>query len=228
MANQTRQPRVVILSSFAILAIAAGGVAHGLVTDRWGLPSQVAAISARVQNLPAEIGSWVSTESPLDPRQLEMAGAVGATSRTYVDSDTGQRVQIHLLAGRPGPISLHEPTVCFTGAGLTQIESLTKFDIEGRSPGVKAQFSKTVFQSNQPNDRGLLTLWTWSPNGAVWTAPEHPRSAFAGSGCLFKLYVIADPSRDAEGVSRLSPAAASFAASLLDDLQSVLAAPKSP
>lgn len=90
------------------------------------------------------------------------------------------------------------------------------------------QFSKTVFQSSQPNDRGLLTLWTWSPNGANWTAPEHPRSAFAGSGCLFKLYVIADPSRDAEGVSRLSPAAASFAISLLDNLQSVLAVPKSP
>lgn len=228
MAKKTRQPRFVVLSSLAILAIAAGGVAHGLVTDRWGLPAEVAAISARVRELPVKIGSWTSTESPLDPRQLEMAGAVGATSRTYVDSESGEKVQIHLLAGRPGPISLHEPTVCFTGAGLNQVEPLTKYDVEGRSPGVKAQFSKTVFQSGQPNDRGLLTLWTWSPNGAVWTAPEHPRTAFAGSGCLFKLYVIADPSREADDVSGLSPAASSFASSLLDELQIVLAAPKTP
>lgn len=145
MTSKPSRLRFVVLSSLAILAIAAGGVAHGLVTDRWGLPAQVAAISARVLTLPVEIDSWASTETPLDPRQLEMAGAVGATSRTYVDSITGERVQIHVLAGRPGPISLHEPTVCFTGAGLTQVEPLTKYDVAGRSAGVKCSFQRRSF-----------------------------------------------------------------------------------
>lgn len=228
MATQSRPFRILILSVLAILTVAAGGIAHGLVTDRWGLPVRVAEIAGRVRSLPPVIGTWKSTETPMDPRQLEMAGAVGAVSRTYEDSLSGERVQIHLLAGRPGPISLHEPTVCFAGAGLNQIEGLSKYDVEGSSPGVKAQFSKTVFRTAQAGDRGLFTLWTWSPDGAVWRAPEHPRSAFAGSGCLFKLYVITEPSRSAEGASQLSPAAQSFVASLLDVLQTVVGGSTAP
>lgn len=225
MATQSGQFRAVFLSMLAILAITAGGAAHGLMTDRWGLPTQVAETAGRVRTLPETIGAWRSSETPLDRRQLEMAGAVGAVSRTYEDSTTGEKVQVHLLAGRPGPISLHEPTVCFVGAGLTQVENTVKYEVQGNRAGVTAQFSKAVFRSARQADRGLLTLWTWSPDGTVWSAPEHPRSAFAGSGCLFKLYVIADPARDSEGPSKLSPTAESFVSSLLDAAQTSLAAP---
>lgn len=228
MATQSSGFRFIALSVLAILAVTAGGVAHGLVTDRWGVPVRVTEIASRVRSLPAVIGTWRSTENSMDPRQLEMAGAVGAISRNYEDSVSGERVQIHLLAGRPGPISLHEPTVCFAGAGLHQIEGLTKYEVDGSAPGVKAQFSKTVFRSEQTGDRGLFTLWTWSPDGAVWRAPEHPRSAFAGTGCLFKLYVIAEPSRDAEGNSQLSPAAQAFVTSLLDAAHAVVRESTSP
>lgn len=223
MSYQSQKLQFIVIASIAILAVGIGGWAHGVTTDRWGVPTSVVETSSRVRNLPAQIGPWVGTDSELDERQLAVAGASGALARRYENRETGEVVQINLLAGRPGPLSLHEPTVCFTGSGLVQVEKVSKQKKSGQQPGVSAQFSKTVFRSPQSNDTGMVTLWAWSRDGSLWEAPENPRSSFAGAGHLFKLYVIGGGVKNEAGETALSPTASAFAESLLDSLHTVLA-----
>lgn len=225
MSQQSQKSQFVLIASIAILALGIGGWAHGVTTDRWGVPVSVVETSSRVRNLPVQIGPWVGTDSEMDQRQLTVAGASGALARRYENRETGEIVQINLLAGRPGPMSLHEPTVCFAGSGLVQIEKVSKAKKSGQLPRVSGQFSKTVFRAPQTRDAGMVTLWAWSRDGSIWEAPESPRSSFAGAGHLFKLYIIGSASKNDAGETALSPAASEFAGLLLDSLHNVLTEP---
>ena len=100
----------------AFVFVIFGGVVHGLWTDRWVVSKEPGAAAANLIRLPMTIGDWEGQainvkSSRSGQRQL------GGIMRRYTNRLDGTTVSILLVCGRPGPVSVHTPDVCYDGAG---------------------------------------------------------------------------------------------------------------
>jgi hypothetical protein len=189
----------------AIGIIAGSGVLHGLLTDRWALSDEPEASAAKLAGVARVLGDWDAKDLELDPKDLGRGGIVGYLARNYVNRRTGIQIQVILLCGRPGHISVHTPEACFAGAGFEMAGLATRYPFSDKdSPDFCwcAQFAKERTESAN----ALRVFWAWNADGR-WQAPANPRLTFARYRALFKLYLIhyvtdmkehadKDPSRD--------------------------------
>src|SRR5438552_3463597 len=109
--------RAGLLLAAAGLLVAAG-VAHGLRTDRWGATADVGAAAARMADLPARVGDWEAAAVDLDPRQVTASNAAGIAARRYTHRYSRATITVMVVTGRPGPVAVHTPDVCYTATGF--------------------------------------------------------------------------------------------------------------
>ena len=217
---QTRRSRILIPFCGLVLIIAAG-IADGVITNRWDRSGSLQQVSKLLSDLPKKIGEWESIELEIPPQQLVIAGATGSVARQYTHTKTGASIQVTLLCGPHGPISLHPPTVCFTGAGWTQ-----------KTPEQKQEFQKTedsqhtfwecrFTRENDLREQVILTDWAWS-DGSGWVASDNPRFEYASSPFLIKLYITSEASL-ADGEARAQRD--QFVNLLLDEIERTITDP---
>lgn len=185
-----QRPETLTLLAFSL--VAAGGIAHGWMTHRWSDNPAVTDATVLLQTIPAVVGDWTSEEQQLSKAEVEVGGIAGYVKREYTNAVTGARVQFLLMVGDAGPISLHPPTVCFSGQGYHQFGRLSHFMVrtETRDGTRKSHLLQQAdFGNSAVRDPTLTRLyWGWSTDGD-WNAPENPRVEYAGAPALFKLYV---------------------------------------
>lgn len=191
----------------AILIAVVSGWAHGVVIDRWGVPTDVARVAERLEKLTIEIDGWESKPGQeLNAQTRKLAGAEGYFSTHYTDEKTGASVAVAVLCGRPGPISLHAPTVCFVNAGMQQMGRESRAlvpDFAEASPN----FWMVDFRPPSSNPGpDIRTFWSWSADGKNWEAAEDPRFKFASAPYLYRMYftipsAVFAPTPDDEGPS---------------------------
>jgi Protein of unknown function (DUF3485) len=189
------------LVAFAL--VVGSGLVHGRLTDRWGTSTALARAVARLDRVPRSIGDWQSQDVAMDRRQIDRAQIQGYLSRKYRNVRDGREISVLLVCGRPGPISVHTPDVCYAGAGYEAGApplpgSLATED--HRAAVLKARFTK----GDALVPETLDIFWAWNARG-VWEAPDNPRIKFASCQALFKVYVIAGRS-GAEAANRVEPA----------------------
>jgi len=190
----------------SLLIVAAAGVLHALWTDRWGIsPRRQAAIEA-LQKIPMTIGQWDGRSLTLSDRELQIAEADGYVMRDYVNRATGQAVSLLIVCGRPGPISVHPPEVCYRGAGYDLAGATVKQMLPAAPPVAQAEFKIVDFRkSESATPTQLRVFYTWGEQGK-WSAPERPRltyaMSFAADAVLFKMYVVRQKSGDATPVDK--------------------------
>jgi hypothetical protein len=164
-----------------------GGVAHGLLTDRWAAPD--GADASWLDRVPLTVGDWDGTPVEMDHDQLPQAGSGDILLRRYVHRASGAAVMLFLTAGRAGPIvSAHQPDSCYPGAGFSFAAPVTKRAVRAgtRSDEFRvATFSKT----ERASPLYVRVYWAFSGSGD-WRAPDSPRLAYAGQRRLYKMYVI--------------------------------------
>jgi hypothetical protein len=204
---------LIVLAAFAVLGAAA--VAHGLRTDRWGESADLRAAADRMAQIPARVGDWDSEPFTLDPRQVEAAQVAGVFSRRYTHRYAGETVTVMILCGRPGPVAVHPPEVCYGGAGYTPGVP-RKHPLAGGGGLWVADFTK-----DGPRPEVLRISWAWSPGGGELVAADAPRTDFAGSKLLYKVYLI-------RSIAGKDPAAAGtpeleLLAALMPELRTYLA-----
>lgn len=176
-----------VLAAAAILIGA--GLVHGRWTDRWRTSRALEEMSARLDSVPAEIGSWSGRPVAMGARELAAAGAVGHLSRSYRDAERGAAVTVLLICGLPGDIASHPPTVCYPGAGY-EIASLGRLVVRPGPSSDGAVFRTAIARPPRPGGPGPIRIcWAWN-DGDGWRVPEDPRLAFAAEPALCKLYVI--------------------------------------
>lgn len=178
------------LCAFAI--IVAGGVSHGLAHHRWIPNTAIAVAVSRMSTIPATIGPWTSEEIELSEAELTIGSISGYVKRVYTNSQTRAQVVMLLVTGEPGPISLHPPTVCFSGRGFHVVGGEFGFATPVTDPEHVNQehvFRCADFSNPAEADPSLIRVcWGWTAAGC-WQSPDHPRVAFAGESALYKLYV---------------------------------------
>ena len=177
-------PAALLVPVAGLALVLAAGAAHRQQTAALRDPAVLAAAADRLGDLPAAVGGWTSTPLELDADQLRVAEASGGVVRRYTGPNGEGPVEVMLLAGPQGPISVHPPTVCFRGAGYSQCAPVRRESV-GRSAEMAAtEFEKVV----EGRPVRIRTLWGWGADGS-WSAPDEPRVAFAAEPFLYKLYV---------------------------------------
>jgi Protein of unknown function (DUF3485) len=173
------------------IILAMDGYVHGLWTDRWQLSKELELAAARLRQVPMALGDWQGESNPpISQREVEQAGFQDYVSRRYQNQRTGAVVTILLACGRPGPLAVHTPDICYRGAGFQALQAPARH-VENYGPdNAEAEFWKGQFgkpDSSEPMQQRIL--WSWSARG-VWKAPDNPRLAFGGAAALYKLYVV--------------------------------------
>lgn len=187
---------LLIIVTFSIAGLS--GYAHGLFIDRWGTPANVLAVASAFEQLSVDIDGWTEGESRgISDRTRKAAGAEGYFSRSYTHDKTGATVNVTILCGRPGPISLHTPDVCFVNAGMQQLagETRTVISRDGKSlqeSEVPAEFWNADFRP-PPSNPGppIRAFWAWSPDGQSWSTPDDPRMTYSREPYLYRFYFTA-------------------------------------
>src|SRR5262249_30210361 len=151
---------------------------------------EVADFAARLERIPRDLGDWHSTDLELGEQEVRAARIEGYCYRRYENARNRHAVTVLLVCGRAGPIAVHTPDICFTGAGYTAAASPTPFALTYGPADEEASFRTmrlTKDQSAFPTE--IRVFWTWNA-GETWKAPDQPRAAFAGRRALYKMYVL--------------------------------------
>lgn len=187
MKRHTLSKRDLLLITAGIVVLCAGKFADSAVNGFASEDQAVLELAVqRLNNVPETIGPWVSTSSTLSEREIEVAGIHGYVRREYRNPRTGYTVNLTLLCGQSGPMSVHPPTACFEGVGYTLLSGPTPTNAE--HDGTISQYNKSSFrQGNADIPEIVRVFWGWGTDG-TWSAPANPRFAFRGQPFLYKMY----------------------------------------
>ncbi len=186
MVGTMKHRRVLIAT--ALMLIVSCGMAQGWMTYRWTANTAVAEAVSLLERVPAQIGDWTAVDLEMSENEIEVGRIEGYIKREYINRVTEARVHFLLMCGEAGPISLHPPTVCFSGQGYRVVGQESHTSIQG-TEGCTFNFHEADFGNSAIDDPTLSRLyWAWSTDGE-WETPPNPRVEFAGKPALFKLYV---------------------------------------
>ncbi len=169
---------------FAMVTVLVTGVVHGLWTDRW---TDRTAIANRLDQLPMTLGDWQGRAHDFDSSVL--GPIAGCLTRTYVNSKKGASITVSLVCGRPGPVAIHTPDVCYAASGFAA-ENSTDFTVPHDPTQSSPQFKTAQFvRTKAAEQTNLRVFWSWNAGG-VWTTSDAPRFAFAREPVLYKLHLV--------------------------------------
>ena len=172
----------------AFLLLIASGISHRLWTGAWSVTDEPGRSAARLAEVRKEIGEWVGADVEVNARELKQAEAVGYLARRYVHR-TGTAVDIFIICGRPGPIAVHTPDICYVGAGFEMAGSPSLYQVDGDAEAIPAEFMRAnLDKTNRVTPEHLRIYWAWKA-GRGWKAPANPRLTFGGAPALYKLYI---------------------------------------
>lgn len=174
----------------ALTVVVLAGLVHGNWTGRWSQSQALDAAVSRLDGIPAVVGDWEGRSLTLDRRQVEIGEIAGNVLRTYKNRRDGREVTVLVVCGRPGPISVHTPDICFGGAGYEATSSPVDEHLAYEPSTQAATFRTARFHKESAGSSSTLrAYWSWNAQG-TWEAPENPRLAFASRPFLYKCYVV--------------------------------------
>jgi exosortase len=182
-------PRSSILGLLLALALVLlQGLVHGWWTDRWTVSEEPGVSAARLADVPLTVGEWDGEALALDPHHQAIGEIRGYLLRRYVHRSRKTVLSVLLVCGRPGPISVHTPDVCYRGSGFAPDAPPERRTVETDAP--PAEFWTATFRQRDavPPTR-LCIFWAWNDK-AGWRAVDYPRLTFARAPALYKLYVV--------------------------------------
>jgi hypothetical protein len=176
-----------VLTATAFLL--AYGVAEGIWTDRWTVGAELEQAPARLEALPLTVGPWTGEREQLDARQVQRAELRAHVLTRYTHRGTQDVLTVLVVCGRPGPVAVHSPEICFGGAGfsLTAPPERRTLSVPGLTG--KSDFWEGRFELNTGVPEALKVYWSWNA-GAGWDAVDDPRWSFAAKRALYKIYVV--------------------------------------
>lgn len=187
---------VIVVAALTLLS----GIIHGRMSNRWGpSPDLVAVGNTLEEKLPRQFGDWqhVATGEMSDTI-VEVLQCTGYVVASYRDT-AGETVDVAILVGPPGPISVHVPEICYSSReyAVQEARQLASFPVrpDPTRESEKAErpddeLWSMTFRSNDPGGDILRVYYAWSA-GKGWTAAENPRFSFMWAPYLYKIQLAA-------------------------------------
>lgn len=164
----------------------ASGVIHGQLSSRWGPPSEMLDAAELLDHVPEEFGEWRRMKTnALGREAVDMLQCAGYLNHTYANRHTGTIVNVAVLVGPAGRMSVHIPEICYSGRNYTTTgpRELTRITT---ADDIDHDFWALSLRANDAGAGQLRVYYAWH-DGDAWSAPEQPRFHFAGRPLLYKL-----------------------------------------
>lgn len=145
---------------------------------------------ARLENVPLSVGDWRGAGREISQEE-EVKGALLSSCRSYqfVNRRKGQAVNVLLMCGLPGPVSVHTPDICYTSSGYKMTTGPDPLTLAGDGL-TEADLKTATFRKEGAVTPGeIRVFWVWNAGGR-WQAPNNPRWTFSRAKALYKLYVV--------------------------------------
>jgi hypothetical protein len=162
------------------------GILHGRWTDRWQPSLEPAKAAARLLDVGLILGEWEGQDLEAKPSSVT-ATLAGSLQRRYVNQRTGQAVLVALVCGRPGPVSIHTPDVCYAASGY-QLGARDRINTASKTGEF---WTADAVRTRATEESRIRIFWAWN-HGQGWIASDDARIQFARQPVLHKLYVIRD------------------------------------
>jgi hypothetical protein len=173
---------MVLVAGLTVLA----GVLHGRMSNRWGPSPDTIFAANKLKEIPRQFGDWrLQSTTDLDKSSREQLDPAGYFVRTYENQTTGEVVNVTVLLGRPGPISVHTPEICM-GSQNYQSRGNRKMVAIRAAAGADDEFWALDFKTSDLRGDLLRVYYGWSA-GDRWLAPEDARFWSAGKPYLYKI-----------------------------------------
>src|SRR5262245_28308638 len=149
----------------AVTALLFSGVVHGLWTDRWTVSGDLAAALERLDQVPLNVGDWDGQAIPMDRNRSRDGVTV---RRRFLNRKNGKMVTMPRMCGRPGPVSVHTPDVCYPASGYDG-EPPVAFAFPPKSASPTAAFWTADYHKIKAAEQtNLRIFWSWNAAGQ-WT-----------------------------------------------------------
>jgi hypothetical protein len=190
-----------------ILAIVGLTIPQVLMTDRHRGANISAEMRAELlKNVPEQIGDWNGEDKEVSDVVRDTAGAIGAISREYRNSRTGEKVDLWLIVGHGRDISAHTPDICYRGSGFEmRAPENSTFTMSFPDQPQAPFLTNTFFKEDVTGRRLIRVFWSWYNSEAeenegkvVWEAPTNARYHFGNTRALYKMYFTAEMSDPTE------------------------------
>jgi hypothetical protein len=200
----------------------ASGIIHGSLTNRWGSPQAMLDAGEKIQEIPDQFGNWrLASSGTFSEAVKDMLQCVGYVSRAYLNQETAEGVQVFVVVGPAGQISVHTPEVCMAGENFRIVKARRRVTLRG-SDGSEHEFWAVDFRSGDLHATTVRVYYGWTTDGH-WSAPDHARYVFAGSPYLYKIQLSA--SLPPGAASRADDPCQKFLRDFVPVLESCLVAP---
>lgn len=194
---------------YLVIVVALGvllcqGVVHGVWTGRWTDQDTPELWFQKLDDVPVSLPNWRSEELKVDAKQIAKSQVTGAFARRYIHRLTGDQVSILIVCGRPGPVSVHTPDICYTGAGYVMGE-IHKEKISSGKNEQAHEFATAIFEKQSAGMVDKLQIyWAWTTTG-TWQSPSYARFYYGGQPALYKIYVIRELPATAKTATKGNP-----------------------
>lgn len=168
----------------------ASGVMQGRMTNRWGLEPEALAAGKKLEEVPAEFGSWkLVAKQEMDEQSRKMLETFGEAGGMYENIETGARVSVFVIVGPPGPVALHVPEICMSCRENTLLGPRKDFTIEEKNnPGKAHHFWGVRFKRTDVDGTLIPVYYAWTIDG-TWAAEEGGHWGHGGDPYLYKIQV---------------------------------------
>jgi hypothetical protein len=176
--------------ALAVAATIFSGVLQGRMRNRWGPSPETTLAAQRLAEIPQRCGDWQLVSSgKLDETSERMLECAAYFVRTYQNQTTGDVVNVTLLLGPPGPISVHTPEICLPSRNF-QVMGKREEVAVGGDDAADDRFWALGYKANNLRGDLLRVYYSWSVGGR-WSAAGDPRFKYAGQPYLYKIQLSA-------------------------------------
>jgi hypothetical protein len=164
-----------------------GGIQSGHTANRWGDNEGLLRAAEQLRKPPAgRLGNWrLQREEPFSEDVVQMLQCPAHFCRTYLNDQTGETINVAVVVGPPGPISVHSPEVCYSSQDFKVTGGRTGTKILDRNEKEHSLWELKL-QSSGANPMPLRVVFGWGTGGA-WAASQNPRFDYAGLPYLYKI-----------------------------------------
>jgi len=110
----------------------------------------------QITAFPKVIGNWQGRDLELSAREYEILETKNLFSRDYVNSQTGDTVNLYIIYSADNRRALHPPEVCYSGGGSTILEKSVV--------PISSSLMVNKFTIENKNKRQLVVYWYKAPN----------------------------------------------------------------
>ncbi|MFL5339176.1 MAG: exosortase-associated EpsI family protein [Gemmataceae bacterium] len=176
------------IAVFAVMALGAG-IWRGGDVNGSGTSAELDAACRRLADVPSALGEWRGELDPLDGEDLRRGSIKGHVSYRFRNVITGERVSMVIVCGRPGPIAVHTPEICYGGAGFEAFGERYRKEIAVDRDRKFAVWAMRFKPPSTSSGAPIEVNWGWN-GGDGWLAPDSARLTLAKYPALYKLYVV--------------------------------------